>query len=132
MDDTNDTDSFYNDVLGYDVPESVYWTFSNLLLDDKLTTKSLDGISVLTQRRPYKVLKRFPAETLHLIRDSVPNWHVQLWVLVMYFGHTFEELEGYTISGIHSAYRYECNTDKDCKKFPKDVRENLGVGIWQH
>lgn len=130
MDDTNDTGSFYNDVLGYDVPESVYWTFNNLLLDDKLTTKSLGGISVMTQRRPYKVVKRFPVETLHLIRDSVPNWHVQLWVLVMYFGHTFEELEGYTISGIHSAYRYECNADEDCKKFPKDVRENLGVGIW--
>lgn len=130
MDDTNDTNSFYNDILGYDVPESVYWTFNNLLLDDKLTTKSLNGISVLTQRRPYKVQKSFPAETLHLIRDSVPNWHVQLWVLVMYFNYTFEKLEEYTISGVHSAYQYECTKDKDCKKFPKDVRENLGVGIW--
>lgn len=73
MDDTNDTNSFYNDILGYEVPESVYWTFNNLLLDDKLTTTSLNSVSVLTQRRPYKVVKKFPAEVLHVIRDSVPN-----------------------------------------------------------
>lgn len=125
-----DTDSFYNDILGYDVPESVYWTFNNLLLDDKLALPGWDEISVLTQHRPYKVHKSFTAETLHVIRDSVPNWHVQLWVLVMYFNYTFEKLEEYTIPDIHSAYQYECTADKDCKKFPKDVRENLGVGIW--
>ena len=76
-----DTDNFYNDILGYDVPESVYWTFNNLLLDDKLALPGWDEIPVLTQRRPYKVYKSFTAETLHVIRDSVPNWHVQLWAL---------------------------------------------------
>ena len=125
-----DTNSFYNDVFGYDVLESVYWTFNNILLDDKLATTGCDGISVLTQRRPYKVHKSFTAEALHVIRDSVPNWHVQLWVLVMYFGYSFEKLEEYMIPDVHSAYQYECDADKDCKKFPKDVRENLGVGIW--
>lgn len=124
------TDSFYNDILGYEVPESVYWTFNNLLLDGKVETPGWGVISVLTQRRPYKVYKNFSAETLHVIRDSVPNWHVQLWALVMYFDYTFEKLEGYTIPDVHSAYQHECTADKDCEKFPERVRENLGVGIW--
>ncbi len=97
--------------IGYGVPDSVFWTMTNEFLNaDDLS--SLDGpIKVKVQRRPYPIYKCFTPAVLNFIRDQTVEWHRKLWALVMYFGKSYEELEGMTIDELLDEYDRCCLND---------------------
>ena len=111
--------------IGYGVPDSVFWTITNEFLNSDDLSRDDAPVSVEVQSRPYPAYKRFTYEALYFIRNQTTEWHRKLWALVMYFGKSYEELEGMTIDELLDEYDRCCLNDGSYHIMPGIVRKEL-------
>jgi len=111
--------------IGYGVPDNVFWTITNEFLSPDDLSDCNASIMVKTQRRPYPVYRHFSSTVLNFIRDQTTEWHRKLWALVMYFGKSYEELEGMTIDELLDEYDRCCLNDGSYSVLPGIVRKEF-------